>query len=159
MSFAVTTLITLTAAVANAGTVLVAYPAGRVQADFIGSFAAPNTGFVVLNNNEVYLERASGVRVGLTYNAGDVTVTNNTGVTWPAGSTIRVQMGRIGNDQPGFSPGPAITPVTTAFGTAADTVADVTGAFSQTILNNNFASLIRYCNRLEAALKANGLIG
>lgn len=159
MSFAVTTVITLTSAVNNAGTVLVGYPSGRVQADFIGSNAAPNTGFVVLNGNEVYIERASGVRVGLTYNAGDVTVTNNTGVTWPAGSTIQVQMGWIGNDRPAFSPGPAITPVTTAFGTAADALVDVTGAFSQSVLNNNFASLIRYCNRLEAALKANGLIG
>ena len=49
--------------------------------------------------------------------------------------------------------------MTTAFGTAADTIADVTGAFSQTILNNNFASVIRYCDRLYAALRANGIIG
>ncbi len=159
MSFAVTPLITLTTAVANAGTVLVAYPAGTVQANFIGANAAANTGSVVLNGNEVYPEAGSGVRINLTYNAGDVTVTNNTGVTWPAGSTIRVQLGRVGNDRPSFGPGPAIVPVTTAFGTAADTIADVTGAFSQTVLNNNFASVIRYINRLEAALRSNGLIG
>lgn len=159
MSFAVTTVITLTSAVADAGTVLVPYPAGRVQADFIGSNAAPDTGFVVLNGNEVYIERAAGVRVGLTYNAGDVTVTNNTGDTWPAGSTIRVQMGWIGNDRPAFSPGPAIIPVTTAFGTAADALVDVTATPTQATINNNFASLIRYCDRLNAVLKANGLIG
>lgn len=159
MSFAVTSVITLTSAVANAGTVLVAYPAGRVQADFIGSNAAPNTGFAVLNGNEVYIERASGVRIGLTYNAGDVTVTNTTGVTWPAGSTLQVQMGRIGNDQPSFSPGSALTPVTTAFGNAADALVDVTATPTQTTINNNFASVIRYCNRLEATLRANGLIG
>lgn len=159
MTFAVTPEIVLAAAVANAGTLTVAYPSGTVQANFIGSNVATNTGALVLNNNEVYPEAGSGVRVNFTYNGGDITVTNNTGVTWPAGSKVRVQFGRIGNDRPGFSPGPAIVPVTTAFGTAADTVADVTGAFSQTVLNNNFASLIRYCNRLEAALKANGLIG
>lgn len=159
MSFAVTPEIVLAAAVANAGTLTVAYPAGTAQANFIGSNVATNTGAAVLNNNEIYPEAASGVRVNFTYNGGDITVTNNTGVTWPAGSKLRVQFGRIGNDRPGFSPGPAITPVTTAFGTAADTVADVTGAFSQTVLNNNFASLVRYCDRLNAVLKANGLIG
>jgi hypothetical protein len=159
MSFAVTPLITLTAAVANAGTVLVAYPAGRVQADFIGANLATNTGSVVLNGNEVYLEAGSGVRVNFTYNAGDVTVTNNTGVTWPAGSTIRVQFGRAGNDRPGFSVGPAVVALTTAFGTAADALVDVTATPTQATINNNFASVVRRIDRLELALRTNGLIG
>lgn len=160
MSFAVTPVITLAAAVANAGTVLVAYPAGTTQASFIGANVATNTGFVVLNGNEVYPEAGSGVRINLTYNAGDVTVTNNTGVAWPAGSTIRVQMGRAGNDRPGFvQPGPAVIQLTTAFGTAADTLVDVTATPTQATINNNFASIVRKLDRLEAALRSNGLIG
>lgn len=159
MTFAVTPRIVLTAAVANAGTVDVPYPVGTTQATFTGNFAAPNTGFVVLNDNEVYIERASGVRVGLSYGASTITVTNNTGVSWPVGATIRVQAGRVGNDNPGFGPGPAIVPVTTAFGTAADALVDVTATPTQATINNNFASVIRYINRLEAALRANGLIG
>jgi hypothetical protein len=159
MSFSVTPRVVLASAVANGGTVDVSYPSGTTQANFIGNNAAPNTGFVVLNDNEVYIERASGVRVALSYGASLITVTNNTGATWPAGATIRVQAGRVGNDSPSFGPGPAITPVTTAFGTAADALVDVTATPTQTTINNNFASVIRYINRLEAALRANGLIG
>jgi hypothetical protein len=160
MSFAVTPVTTLAAAVANGATVLVAYPAGRVQADFIGANLATNTGSLVLNGNEIYPEAAAGVRVNFTYNAGDVTVTNNTGVAWPAGSTIRAQFGRAGNDRPGFvQPGPVVTALTTAFGTAADTLVDVTATPTQATINNNFASVVRRIDRLELALRANGLIG
>ncbi len=159
MAFAVTPLITLTAQVNNAGTVTVAYPAGTTQASFIGANAAAHTGSLVLNGNEVYPEAGSGVRVNFTYNAGDVTVTNNTGVAWPAGSTIRAQFGRAGNDRPGFGPGPAVTALTTAFGTAADALVDVTATPTQATINNNFASIVRKIDRLEAALRANGLIG
>lgn len=159
MSFAVTPLITLTAAVANAGTVTVAYPSGTTQASFIGANQATNTGSLVLNGNEVYPEAGSGVRVNFTYGASDVTVTNNTGVTWPAGSTIRAQFGRAGNDRPGFSAGPAVTALTTAFGTAADALVDVTASPTQATINNNFASVVRRIDRLELALRANGLIG
>jgi hypothetical protein len=159
MSFSVTPTTTLASAVANGGTVVLDYPSGTTQATFIGSNAAPNTGAVIINNNEVYPEATSGVRVAISYGASNVTITNNTGATWAAGSTIRAQFGRVGNDRPGFTPGPAITPVTTAFGTAADALVDVTATPTQTTINNNFASVIRYINRLEAALRSNGLIG
>lgn len=159
MSFSVTPVIVLAAAVANAGTLVVAYPAGRVQADFIGANASANSGSAVLNSNEVYPEAASGVRVNFTYNAGDVTVTNNTGVSWPAGSTLRVQFGRAGNDRPGFQIGPAPIALTTAFGTAADALVDVTATPTQATINNNFASVVQRINRIETALRTNGLIG
>ena len=159
MSFAVTPEITLATAVANGGTVVVDYPAGTAQASFTGANLATNTGFGILNGNEVYPEAASGVRVNFSYGGSNVTVTNNTGVSWPAGSKLRFQFGRAGNDRPGFSAGPAVTALTTAFGTAADTIADGTGTYSQTIFNNNFASVVRRIDRLELALRANGLIG
>jgi len=159
MTFAVTPTTTLATAVANGGTVVLDYPAGTTQATFIGANAAPNTGAVVLNNNEVYPEAASGVRVAISYGASNVTITNNTGATWPAGSTIRAQFGRVGNDRPGFQPGPAVTALTTAFGTAADELVDVTATPTQAAINDNFASVVRRIDRLEAALRANGLLG
>ncbi len=158
MSFVVTNAV-LATAVNNAGTVVIPYPAGTNQAFFTGVNAAPNTGAVILNENEVYPEAASGVRVGLTYGASDITVTNNTGFTWPAGSRLRVQLGRIGNDRPGFQVGPAVTALTTAFGTPADALVDVTATPTQATINNNFASVVRRIDRLEAALRANGVIG
>lgn len=49
--------------------------------------------------------------------------------------------------------GGQLTALTAAFGTADDTVADVTGSFSQTILNNNFADLAAKVNALIAMQK------
>jgi hypothetical protein len=158
MSFAVSPTLVLAAAVANAGTVTVAYPSGTTQASFIGANVATNTGFAVLNGNEVYPEAGSGVRVNFTYNGGDITVTNNTGVTWAAGSTLRLQFGRAGNDAPGFRPGPAVTSLVTTVGTASDTIADGTGAYSQSITNNTSASLALKINQILIALRAAGII-
>ena len=158
MSFAVSPTLVLATAVANAGTLTVAYPAGTTQASFIGANAAANTGAAVLNGNEVYPEAASGVRVNFTYGASDITVTNNTGITWPAGSTLRVQFGRAGADRPGFAPGPAIVSLTTSVGTASDTIADVGAAFNQTTLNNIMASQARKTNEILVALRSLGII-
>ena len=157
MSFVVTTVV-LGSAVANAGTVTVPYPAGTNQAFFTGANAAANTGAVVLNGNELYPEAGSGVRINLTYGASDITLTNNTGLSWPAGSTLRVQLGRAGNDRPGFVPGPAVTSLTTTVGTASDTIADGTGAYSQSVTNNNNASLALKVNQILIALRAAGII-
>lgn len=106
MSLVVTSVV-LGAAVANAGTVTVSYPAGTDQAFFTGANASAD-GAVVLNGNEVFRELPSGVRVNFTYGASNITLTNNTGLSWPAGSTLLVQLGRAGNDRPDFQPGPAI---------------------------------------------------
>ena len=158
MSFAVTPEIVLATDVANAGTLTVAYPAGTSQATFTGANAAANTGFGVLNDNEVFPEAAAGVRVNFTYGASNVTVTNNTGITWPAGSVLRFQFGAAGNDRPGFNPGPAIIALTTSVGTASDTIADVGGAFTQATLNNINASLALKINQIIIALRAAGII-
>lgn len=157
MSFVVTSVV-LGAAVANAGTVTVPYPAGTNQASFTGANAAPNTGAAVVNDNDFYPEAAAGVRVNLAYGGSNVTLTNNTGVTWPIGATVRVQFGQAGNDRPGFIAGPAITSLTGAVGTPSDAVADVSAAFVQATLNNNFATLRDKINVILIALRANGTI-
>jgi len=48
----------------------------------------------------------------------------------------------------------ALTPLTGAFGTTGSAIVDVTGTFSQTILNNNFRALEDKINAVIAALKA-----
>jgi hypothetical protein len=47
----------------------------------------------------------------------------------------------------------AITPLTGAFGTTGDAIVDVTGAFVQATLNNNFRRLEDKINALIAASK------
>ena len=85
--------LTLATAVANAGTVTIAYPTGTTRADFVGRNAAAD-GKVVVNGNEVYNEATSGVRINLAYGASNITLTNNTGQTWSAGSTLIVELGQ-----------------------------------------------------------------
>ncbi len=58
------------------------------------------------------------------------------------------------------SQAPALTPLTSSSpGVASDTLADVGTAFSQAVLNNNFASLAAKVDALIAALKRHGLMG
>ena len=47
----------------------------------------------------------------------------------------------------------ALTPLTGAFGTPGSAIVDVTGAFSQSILNNNFRALEDKINAAIAAMK------
>lgn len=151
--------VTLGSAVANAGTVTLAYPTGTTQASFIGANAAPNTGQVVLNDNEVYPEAGSGVRINLSYGGSDITLTNNTGLSWAAGSRLRVQLGIAGNDRPGFQRGPAIASLTdNSGGTASDTLAAITGSYVEATMENTVASLAAKINQILVTLRANGMI-
>ncbi len=52
----------------------------------------------------------------------------------------------------------AITSLIAASGTADGTVADVTGSFDQTILNNNFKELVTNVDLILVALRTHGLI-
>ena len=157
MSFIVTSAV-LGSAVANAGTVVVPYPSGTNQAFFTGVNASAN-GAVVLNDNEVYPEQPSGVRVNITYGASDITITNNTGVSWPAGSTLRIQLGRIGNDRPDFQVGPAIAALTdSSGGTAGATLPAISATYVQAEVRNSVASLNAQIERILAALRAAGII-
>lgn len=107
MSFVIAPEVVLGADVANAATVTLPYPAGTNQAFFTGANAAAD-GAVTLNDNERFLELPSGVRVNFSYGASNITLTNNTAITWPAGTRVRAQLGFAGANRPGFAPAPAI---------------------------------------------------
>lgn len=155
MSFEVTSVV-LATAVADAGTVTVAYPSGTAQADFTGANASA-TGVAIIDDNDVWTEAAADI--SLTYGAGDITLTNNSGVTWAAGSTVRVQLGQAGNDRPGFEAGPAIASLTdNSGGTASDTLADIDAAYTEATIANTTASLAAKVNGILAALRSAGII-
>lgn len=157
MSFIVTSVV-LASAVNNAGTVTIPYPAGTNQAFFTGVNASA-FGAAVLNDNEVYPEAPSGVRVNITYGASDITVTNNTGSTWPAGSTLRVQLDRVGNNRPDFQSGPAIASLTdSSGGTIGATLPAISGTYVQAEVRNSVASLNAQIERILAALRVQGII-
>ena len=76
----------LTADVPNAGTVVVAYPAGTVQTDY----TAGNAGLVSDNIAVIGQDKfTGGTLLGYAYGASNITVTNSTGVTWAAGKDAR----------------------------------------------------------------------
>lgn len=86
------TTTTLAAAVANAGTFTVPYPAGFVQADLTGT----TQGQMALASGETFLQAASGAgTVAMAFGATEITITNNTGVTIPAGTKIYLSFGAV----------------------------------------------------------------
>lgn len=86
----------LGAAVVDTGTVTgIAYPPGTNQA----FFTSPNdsaTGVVIINDNDVYAEGDPGIDI--TYGASTITLTNDTGLTWAAGSSVILQLGYLTAD-------------------------------------------------------------
>lgn len=88
----VVTSMVLASAVANNGTVTVAYPSGYTQANFIGGLASA-TGVAIINKDDQWLESAA--KISLSYGASNITLTNLSGVSWPAGATLDVGLGRI----------------------------------------------------------------
>lgn len=145
MSF-VTTTVVLASDVADEGTFDVAYPSGTNQAYFTGDNASA-TGAAVVNNNEVYAEDDPGVDI--LYDTTKITVTNDSGVTWSAGSTVRLQFGRAGNDRPGFEPGPAIADLGTL---------DVTSTVNQTTVNTQLNAISDKVDAILRALRTEGII-
>jgi len=147
----------LASAVANAGTVTVPYPSGLTQADLLGTTG----GRLAVNDNDTYAQAPSGAgTVAFSFGASNITVTNNTGVSWAANSTITASFGR--SDPSGrYESGVALTPapqtLTAATGTTGTTINDVTGTFSQSVLNNNFKSITDQLNAVTAALKKAGI--
>ncbi|WP_048647502.1 hypothetical protein [Nitratireductor soli] len=87
---------TLATAVADDGTVAIAYPTGTTAATLAGS-----TGGSVVVSDGAYGswdEGASGAE--FSYGASTITVTNRSGMTWPAGAEIIVSFGsepRVGS--------------------------------------------------------------
>lgn len=82
----------LASAVADAGTVNVDYPEGRGAGDYTGGYdhrvSVPGVGNYA----------ATGGMVSFSFGASAVTITNNTGAPWPAGTTIYVAYDRAGKD-------------------------------------------------------------
>jgi hypothetical protein len=156
MSSLAITRAVLAAQVNNAGTVVIPYPAGSTQASLITSTG----GELVLNDNDRYVQGTAGVRVEFTFGASDITVTNQTGVAWPAASVILVSFGSSdyeGRYTTGIAVAPATVALTVSVGTASNTIADVGAAFNQTTLNNNMRSLAAKVNELITKLKDAGI--
>ena len=72
----------LNAPLAAAATFTVPYPAGFVQADLTGSTG----GQLALESGETFTQADS--QIGLTFGASNITVTNSTGGTLPAGKVL-----------------------------------------------------------------------
>lgn len=74
----------LAAAVANGATVKVPYPVGQTQAKLTGTTG----GSVVIADNNRYPQGTGALTVAFTFGASDITITNNSGETWPVGANM-----------------------------------------------------------------------
>lgn len=83
----------LAAAVADDATFTISYPAGTTQATFTGANAASD-GIVIVNDNDKYLEGSSGFSIS--YDASEVTLTNTTGASLPAGTKLLIGLSSVG---------------------------------------------------------------
>lgn len=124
MGYATKEFTIATAVTSPAGTVVISYPTGTVQADFTGNNAATISRLLV-NNNDLWLESADDF--DLTYGASTITITNKTGVTWAVGDTIVAQFANatIVDDPTSF--GPIISLTDNSGGTGTDTIAATVG--------------------------------
>jgi len=147
----------LSADVTNTNTFTMPYPAGLAQADLLGTTG----GRLTVNDNDAYPQAANGAgTVAFSFGVSNITVTNNSGRTLSAGSKIIASFGRSeqnGRYVPGVAHTPAPQALTVSVGTGSTTIADVTNAFSQSVLNNNFRSLADQVNALTALVKEAGI--
>lgn len=81
----------LAADVADGATVAVPYPAGLAQADLTDSTG----GVVAVGSNDVWPQGTGDGTVAMAFGASNVTVTNNSGITWPAGAEIIASFGQV----------------------------------------------------------------
>ena len=148
------TTVTLASAVADDATFTVAYPAGITQAMLLGS----TLGRMIVNGDAAFAQGAAGFTAA--FGSSNVTVTNTTGATLAAGAVLNISFGDngiAGRFENGVRVR-GVTALTAATGTASDTIADVTGTFSQSVLNSNLKSLAEKVNELRAALVTAGLL-
>ncbi|MEC5291586.1 MULTISPECIES: hypothetical protein [unclassified Aurantimonas] len=135
---------TLATAVANAGTVTLAYPAGTVQADYIGANAATGHTATVAGNN-----RYTGALIAVAFGASNITLTNNSGETWPAGASLIA----------GLEQSDTVTALTdNSGGAASDTIAVIGATYVQAEVRNAVASLAAKVNALQRQLDSAGII-
>ncbi len=84
-----TASVTLASAVADDGTFTLAYPSGTTRQTF---FDSTSGGRIAINANDVFSQGDPGFEA--TFGASDITITNRSGVTWAAGSSVVVSFGR-----------------------------------------------------------------
>lgn len=86
----------LASAVADDATFTVGYPSGTTQASFSNGLAL-STGVMIVDDVNRYAEGASGFTAS--FGVSDITITNTTGASLPAGSAISFQFEQVnGND-------------------------------------------------------------
>ncbi|QDP64093.1 MAG: hypothetical protein Unbinned2301contig1004_19 [Prokaryotic dsDNA virus sp.] len=135
---------TLASAVADEGTVTLAYPAGTVQADYTGANAATGHTATVAGNN-----RYTGAQIAVSFGASNITLTNDSGETWPAGSSLVV----------GLEQSDTVTALTdSSGGTASDTIAAIGATYAQAEVRNAVASLTAKVNALQRQMDSAGII-
>jgi hypothetical protein len=78
----------LASAVADSGTFTVAYPTGTTQDDFARGLANLATSYVTLNDNDKVSYGTSGVYIGISFGASNITITNHSGFSWAAGTKV-----------------------------------------------------------------------
>lgn len=78
----------LNADVANSGTFTIAYPSGFSQGSF--STGQSSGAYMIVNGNDRYA--AADAKMSVTFGASNITVTNNSGKTLTAGSSVLVQV-------------------------------------------------------------------
>lgn len=80
------------AAVANAGTFTVPYPTGQTQTSLNGT----TLGQMAFASGDAFPQAASGNgTVAFSFGASNITVTNNTGVSIPAGTKLFLSFGGV----------------------------------------------------------------
>lgn len=95
----------LAGAVSNGGTVVLPYPAGTAQADFIGANAAPDHQILV-DANDIY--QALDSEITVTFGASTITVTNTSSAVWRAGAPVAIMLDQVDpkSVKIGFGSGP-----------------------------------------------------
>ena len=81
-----TASVVLASAVADSGTFTLAYPSGFVQADFTAGLNVSSGHYALVNKNDRWAASAS--KMSASFGASLITVTNSSGVSWAAGSTV-----------------------------------------------------------------------
>lgn len=137
-------VITTTTSVAKAAgdTLSFAIPAGMVVGDYLTTGGV--LGVRALQSQHTGLTVTLGSTLDVTYPSGKATI--------PAGSVVSLRVNRKGS-------GESIPYLTVAAGTpSTTTTVDQTGTFSQTLLNNDIATLATKMNLILRTLKEAGII-
>lgn len=149
----------LGAAVASpAGTVTFAYPGSYVQADFTSANASGHA-YLLLNNNDRFEEIDD--EFDINYGDGTITITNKTGLTWPAGTEILVGLANA-NAVGEFRQAGAVTNLAGSMtGSVDGTIADVAAVstsggntYSDAAINAAITSVNLQLKELQAKLNA-----